>query len=310
MSRPVTSGRRYALFAALVAALLAGCASVQVQRAKDVSAAGLAYTQAVVAIIDVAVDASIDYSSGNLVRVAAAAPLPAASQAAREAELRSADALLIRSTLAHARLKRSVLATQAYFTALQQLADGSTAEATETAVKNLADRLNAVDTALDKSADGKPLLADAQRDAIGGLAKLVTSQVHGTKLAAALQRDAAVVGTALALQEKVLQAASDDIGSKLANEAARFYVDNVLRPYKSGELGAMWSEDRKTYVKVAAVGQSQAAVDTARAAASQMQTVWARVLSGEYSAKELTAMLKDTEDLLAAANALKDAKAK
>jgi hypothetical protein len=38
-----------------------------------------------------------------------------------------------------------------------------------------------------------------------------------------------------------------------------------------------------------------------------MQIVWERILSGEYSAKELTAMLQDTEDLLEAVNALKDA---
>jgi hypothetical protein len=38
-----------------------------------------------------------------------------------------------------------------------------------------------------------------------------------------------------------------------------------------------------------------------------MQNVWERILSGEYSARELTAMLKDTEDLLEAVGALKDA---
>jgi hypothetical protein len=49
---------------------------------------------------------------------------------------------------------------------------------------------------------------------------------------------------------------------------------------------------------------------SAQAAAKQMQTVWARILAGDYSPKELTAMLKETEDLLAAVAALKQANAK
>lgn len=288
-------------------ALFAGCASVSVQRAKDVSSAGIAYTQATSAVIDVAVDASIDFSSNNLLLAPLTLPLPKSAQEERETRLKERDALLTRSTLLYSQLKRSVNVTQAYFLALQQLADGSTAEATETAVKSLADRLNGVNQALDKGGDAAPLISAEKRDAIGGLAKLVTAQVHGAILARALQRDAAVVGLALALQDRVLQAAADDIRANLNNEAARGYRARVITPFSSGTMDkSVWIEDRKVYLKIAALGQTQQALDSAQAAAAQMETVWARILSGEYSAKELTAMLKDTEELLAAANALKD----
>ena len=65
-------------------------------------------------------------------------------------------------------------------------------------------------------------------------------------------------------------------------------------------------EDRKAFLKIQALGQTQQALNSAQASAAQMETVWARIVSGEFSTKELTAMLKDTEDLLAASNALKD----
>jgi hypothetical protein len=146
--------------------------------------------------------------------------------------------------------------------------------------------------------------------AIAGLAKLVTTQVHGAILAKALERDAPIIGRALVLQQIVLNDAASDVRAALNEANERFYTRRVLRPYKSGEIDADWVVDRRTYVKVKAIGDAIEAVSAAEAAARQMQTVWARILSGEYSAKELTAMLKDTEDLLTAATALKEANAK
>lgn len=78
-------------------------------------------------------------------------------------------------------------------------------------------------------------------------------------------------------------------------------------PYVKGDIDANWVDNRRTYLRVRALGQTEAAVNSAQAAAKQMQIVWERILSGEYSAKELTSMLKDTEDLLEAVNVLKDA---
>src|SRR4029077_6317298 len=47
----------------LAAILLAGCATVAVERAKDLSSAGLQYSQATAAVIDVASDAAVDADS-------------------------------------------------------------------------------------------------------------------------------------------------------------------------------------------------------------------------------------------------------
>ena len=47
----------------VVAALLQGCATVAVERSKDVSKAAIAYADATVAVIDVAIDAAIDADS-------------------------------------------------------------------------------------------------------------------------------------------------------------------------------------------------------------------------------------------------------
>ena len=298
--------------AATVSALgVSGCASVAVQRAKDVSSAGVAYSQATAAVVDIAIDATVDASSQSRVlgkpRQSVTDP---AERQARQAELKEIDQELIDNATEYVRLKRSVGAIGAYFKALQELADGSPAEATQTAVAGLADRVNGLNAALDQGKDGKPLISDAEKGAIAGLSKQVAKQIHGTALAQALERDAAVIGRALVLQEKVLKAAEMDIRANLTNASQRFYTSRVLVPYGSGAIDDAWANDRRAYIRVAALGNTPEALNTAQAASRQMQTVWARVLSGEYSAREITAMLKDTEDLLAAVAALQDAAAK
>ena len=298
------------LLSMLALALLTGCATVSVERAKNVSSAGIAYAQATAGVIDVAMNASIDASSERQVRSKPRLPVSESDQAVRAASLKELDGELTKNVAIYVRLKRSVNAVEAYFEALQQLADGATAEATETAVKSLADRINGLNNALDKSDSGRPLISDEQRGAITGLAKLVVKQVHGALLARALERDAATVGRALALQELVLKAASDDIRANLNDAAARFYTDRVVGPYMTGNLGAAWVEDRRSYLKAHAIGSTTEAISAAEAAARQIQTVWERILSGEYSAKELTSTLKDTEELLVAVAALKDANGK
>ena len=173
-------------------------------------------------------------------------------------------------------------------------------------MKSVAERVDSLSDALEKGA-GKPLLTRAQVNAIGGLAKVVAAEVHGAKVAKALERDAPTIGRALALQERVLELAGDDIRNNLTKSNNQFYLTKVKTPYVKGDIDGAWADHRRTYLRVRALGQTEAAVTSAQVAAKQMQNVWERILSGEYSARELTAMLKDTDDLLEAVGALKDA---
>ena len=104
-----------------------------------------------------------------------------------------------------------------------------------------------------------------------------------------------------------MQAANSDIAANMNDANARFYRDRVLKPYIAGSVGDGWADDRRTALKVRAIGSSPEAVASAEAAARQMQAVWGRILSGETSGQEFNAMLQDTEDLLDAAIALKKA---
>lgn len=290
----------------LTVILLQGCATVAVQRSKDLSSAAIRYSEATAAVIDVAIDAAIDADSEGQVRSKPRLPVSAAKQAERAEDLDKLDAQLAKSVSLYTVLKNSVNAIKAYFIALQDLADGSQADAAGEAVKSVAERVNGVNKALE-GADTTPKLSDDKIAALGGLGKQVAAQLHGAMVARALERDAAIIGRALVLQQSVLKVAGDDIRNHLNEANNRFFVDQVRTPYQQGDIGPGWVSDRRAYLKVRALGQTETTVNSAEAAAGQMQTVWERILSGSFSAKEISAMLKDTEDLLDAVSTLREA---
>ena len=287
---------RWIMIALSTLALLnAGCATVQVERGKDLSSAGIAYARATAAVIDIAVDAVIDASSERQIRRRLGPAAAPADQVSRETALRELDDELVRTVHLYVRLKRSVSAVESYFAGLQALSGATPGEATEAAVKTLVDRVNGLNGALEKGTT----ISDAKKGAIAGLANLVVKQAHGAAVARALERDAAVIGRALVLQELTLQAANSDIAANMNDANARFYRDRVLKPYVAGGVGDGWADDRRTALKVRAMGSSPEGVAS--------QAVWGRILSGESSGQEFIVMLKETQELLDAAIALKKA---
>jgi hypothetical protein len=289
---------------------VAGCASTNVDRANDLSSAGIQYARTTSAVVDLAIDSGIDADSAAEIR---RMPRPAALPApeVRTKQLETLDAGLLDSTLYYSKLRASIGALDAYFKGLQALANGSQADATQAAVATLADRVNALNKTLEGgSATVKPVLTDAQKSALAGLSKVVAKQVHGAVVAKALERDADTIGRALALQQQVLVAAEGDIAGRIADANARFYVDRVLKPYQAGTMDASWADNRRTYIKTRALGETLDAVKSAEAASRQMQVTWARILAGDTSPTELLASLREADELLAAVQALKAAEKK
>jgi predicted small secreted protein len=295
--------RAITLALSLAALLQAGCATVPVDRGKDVSTAGIAYSRATASVIDVAIDAAIDASSERQIRRRLGPATTPEDKTKREASLTELDNTLVVTVQLYTRLKRSVSAVEGYFTGLQALAGATPGAAAENEVKTLVDRVNGLNKALES---GTPI-NDEKKGAIAGIAGLLVRQAHGAALARALERDAEPIARALVLQELTLRAARSDIVGSMNDANARFYRDRVLTPFLAGNVSGSWADDRRTALKARAVGSTPEAVASAEEAARQMQAVWGRILSGETSGQELIAIMKDTQELLDAAIALKKA---
>src|SRR5215831_8767888 len=205
---------------ALLGAALAGCAGVATQRAQDLSSAGIAYSQASQQLIDAAMAAAVDKDSFE--RIVTKAKPDASRAKALSDELAQSDDGLVTSLTLYQNVRASFVALEAYFSALQELADNPQGDATQKAVESLANHVGELDTALSQD---KLTLSNDQVTAIGGLAKLVSDQVHGAIVAHALRRDAVTIGRMLALSTKAVVIAEDDVRSYLLVKQDAFYRD-------------------------------------------------------------------------------------
>lgn len=289
---------------------LVGCASVEVQRGKDLASAGIQYCSATTALVDVAIDSLIDADSETKVRSKLTAEdLKKAGLTPDKLgeRLTESNKGLIKDVTLYFSLRASLVTVQDYFKALQTFADNPQSETTALAVSTIADRVNAINKAVKASAPDKQLLSDAQKAALSGLAKLVAEQVHGAMVGAELKRDAPIIGEALLLQQTLLENAETVILHKLKIDNARFNVDKVQGPFKKQEIGDPWISDRKTYIKTEAIGETSDALKTAREASKQMSKTWEKILSGVYDAGEMQQQVAEVEALVAATAALKQA---
>jgi hypothetical protein len=289
----------------VVSVSLAGCASVSVQRAQDISAAGTAYAQASENLMDAAMTAAVDADSFAKVatKVRSGAPKPPEDQLTRE--LQQSDAGLVVTLTRYQQMRASFVTLGAYFAALQELAANPQSDATAGAVESLAGRVNEIDTVLTK--DKELALSPAQITALSGLSKLVADQVHGAVVAAALRRDAPTIGRILAISQKAIRLAERDVGDYLILKQDAFFRDRVKKPYVAQTMDDGWIEDRRTYLKAVALGKASEEIQKAEAASKQMQKTWEKILAGDLSAAELHKMLGEINQLLAAVDTLKSA---
>lgn len=288
---------------------LSACSTVELQRGKDLSTAGVAYSQATAVLINVAVDSMIDADSEAHVRTklpqeALSKPEFTAVKLSERLEL--SDSGLISKTTQLLTLRASVGSIEAYFKGLQSLSDNPQSDTTATAVSTLADRVNALNSAL-KNTDGgvKPVISESQKTALNGLAKLVSDQIHAKKVGDALKRDAKIIGEAILLQEEILSFAEKVIVGDLNSKSNRFYVDSVKGPFEKQTINEKWVRDRRLYIKSKAISQVSDAVKTAREASKQIDAIWKKILSGVYDASEVRQQIEGVEALVNALLALK-----
>lgn len=306
------STRRTLRALALAAAILtaAGCGSVQVQRGKNLATAGVEYSRATADLLDAATDAMIDADSGAFVRSRLTGPgLTPKLVDELQGELDGHDAKLISNTKKMVTLHASLSATESYFLALQNLVDNPQSDGTATAVSNLSDQINALNGAIKKHGDDavKPLLSEEQKTAVAGLSKLVADQIHGAKVAAALKRDAPVIGEALKLQERIIALSGSVLNGALIDQNAVFYTDRVKAPFAAQDIGETWIGDRNTYIKAKAIGETSKELQAARDAAKQMDAIWQKILSGVYDTGEIAAQVAEIQAVTAALVKVKQA---
>jgi len=139
LTKPAWELRRRLVHIALIAltTALVGCATQTLKQGHDLSAAGVAYADAIVALIDATPDPVIESDSVQLLRDRQNLP-----SEDHKKKLTEYDDKLLAELTQMGELKRNTLLVKAYFTQLQALADSTAATDSGAALKDLGGAIN------------------------------------------------------------------------------------------------------------------------------------------------------------------------
>ncbi|NHN77864.1 hypothetical protein HA520_11320 [Azotobacter chroococcum] len=280
----------------LSGSLISGCATQSIQQAKDLSTSGVAYADAMDKLLDVTVNRMIDFDAAELKKARRGSSL-------REMIAEKNYALLsVLDEFGRFRSQTKLLKT--YFINLQALADSPIESDAGGALKALSDSIGKLNKTLGE--DDKESLTEDQKIQIGALAGLVAHNVQGAKVKHALERDAEIIGTYLALQENQIEGMSNILEDRFLAENDLFLNEKIIAPYvnKDTPLSESWEKDRKEWVKTQFVSQQFV---MAREAAKQLRGVWSDILEGKADIGSISILISDVNEFVMTAQSLETA---
>lgn len=292
--------KRLVVAAILVSAFVSGCASHSINQGKNLSASGIAYTDAVDQLLDVAADKLIDFDTAELKKSRLG------SNPTKIINDKNQALLLLLAEIEVFRAKTRLLKT--YFVNLQSLSNSSIKDDAGAAVESLSDSISKLNQKIED--DGKKeKLTDDQKEQIGALGGLVAKAIHGEKVRRALKRDAKIIAVCLAHHENQINNMSSILKDRFKAENDLYLNKKIISPYidRSKTLGRDWDEHRKTWLKTQFVNEK---LTTAKEAAKQLRGVWGDILAGKNDVNSLSALISDVNEFVLATKALKDASKK
>lgn len=283
------------LICVLGASLLSGCATRSIRTGKDLSTSGIAYSDAVENLLDVTTDRIIDFDNEELKKTRRGSNL-------REMITEQNEAVTdVLAEIEGFRIQTKLL--KAYFLNLQALSDSPFEDDAGMALKSLSDSISKSNKLLE-GGNGTETLTENQKTQIGALGGLVAKTVLASQIRRALERDAEIIGTYLALQENQLRNISEMLRNRFLAENDLFLEEKVIAPYvdTNNKLPSDWANDRKKWFKTRFINEKLA---TAEEAAKQLRGVWADILEGKSDIDSLSVLISDINEFVTAAQALK-----
>ena len=289
--------RKIFLVAGLSVALLSGCATQSIEQGKDLSASGIAYSDAVDKLLDVTADRLIDFDTEELKKTRRGSD-PKGMITSKNKKVR-----IVLTKIEKFRAQTKLL--KAYFLNLQALADSPVKDDVRGAVESLSDRISKLNKALDSNDEIQKLNED-QKTQIGALGGLVANAVHASKIRRALARDAEVIGIYLVLQENQLNVIFEILEDRFLAENDLFLEQKIIAPYvdTSQTLGAGWANNRKQWLRTQFINPQ---LETAKEAAKQLRVIWVDILEGKSDINSLSILISDVNEFVATVQALEAA---
>jgi hypothetical protein len=288
-------------FVCLLAAYLlcAACAPTQtIEQSRDLSTSGVAYTNAVDSLVDSTVNRLIDFDSSVALKSRRG---QSEAQLTMMLQTLNQDLTAIIEELEHFKDQNRLL--EAYFLNLQALADSPVQQDFGSAVSELSGSINDLNSTLNQRVE----LTSDQQASIGALAGLVGKSVQAAKIKVALERDASIIGTQLALQEQQLEVIAGILQDRFEVENDLFYRESVEAPYADfagqPDLGDQWRDNREQFIRSQFTYEQ---LQTAQTAAKQLRGIWTDILQGGNDIGSLKILISDVNEFVVAIENLQE----
>lgn len=196
------------------------------------------------------------------------------------------------------KLRKQTKLLTSYFSALNELATSDAPERAKNAATGLA-------TSMNKFSDALLLqFPQIKTDVAGMVAKLVVSAMIDAQLRQVLEATKKEVGTALAVQQEVLDRLSKMVAKDIKDiqkaQAKRYLLD----PLESSQPIAKPDEWVEKRLKILTMPMTIDEMQAASQAAGKLLKAYERILKGELDASEVNSLLNYMEGLVAVAEAL------
>ena len=280
---------------------LAGCAgpTQTVRQGAGLCAAGIQYTEALDALLEVTITSVIDYDSDELIRL---------RRYADPNDLRTflddRDKALIEQVKTLETFRGHSQRLRTYFTCLQSLAEAKIQDSAAAAVGDLSGSIAAANESLKTS--NHLDLTENERTQLSQLGGLIAKSVHAQAVQAALRRDAAVIAEQLMLHEKLMEKLRGILEDRYAGQMDTVWNQKVRKPYVSvaKPIGSEWKTDRVRWIRSSfCLGELTRAEEAVR----QMRFVWMGILEGRQNVESLQSALNDIHDFTQTVQALHEA---
>lgn len=283
---------------------LSGCLSFEAKNADDIATSGAEYTRNTALLIDESIKSANHSDSQSMLFMKVPESMlgsPEFSDQAMKDRLDKSNTGLIGNAGKAYRLRASLDAVNAYFIGLQDLVRDPTADRNAMAVENLATQVNGMNRALDDGQRGAPVISREKKDALVQLTRVISDQIHSRKVKKAVERDAEVIATALALQGEILDWAEMNIFRDLTSMTNRFYVEKVEVPYaeQNDKMNEQWVDDRMLYLKTRAFIKDYETRQAGRDQSMYQIELWSAALTESYDQTLISQQIKDIRQLIA-----------
>jgi hypothetical protein len=267
---------------------VAGCGTTQtVQEADSLAAAGIAFADAVPAVLDESFVLSV--TAASLVLAQGRADVPAA---VRSQQLQSQDALLTERLSILRDLKRHALLLRSYFVALRGISQTDAASGISAETENLVARL----------ADLRPEIAAAQiggtpvNDLIQPAVDLAVGAYQNAILTRELEARGEAIEREIEVQRAVLAAIRDQM---IADRELQIQVEErnplFFQYFDEGPLPDDWADRRIAALRRVVEVQSY---DAAEQAATSLHQSWIAFVENRLDPATLALLLRDVDDML------------